>query len=265
MKKHVLAVLALIVFLAALDAAMFFLFSYQENYYVFSDSVTILFSAIAAVAAFYAFRYHGIGSLQGKALLYLFTGLLVWAVAEIVWALQEIVLDIGSPLVSAADLFYYAAYIPLIIGFYYIWRITSSSDHGKKRFFLLTAVSLLALFVGYFSVFPIASDPEMSIAEKIVTVGYPVLDIFIVSFGIAIISMMLMSRISVSWGIIVIGFLLSTGGDILYAVVPEMYISGGYLDLLWQISYLTMAIGFLYYTISIDSFKPANKPGRGHC
>lgn len=265
MRKTELCLVAIFLVIL-LDVLLFAYFSQSPIFYLYSLSATVVFSFIAALTAFFAFRLHGIESIQGKAFFCMFLGSIFWFVAESVWLVLELLYNEAVPIVSLADPFYYAGYLLFLLGFYYIWKASRSSNTFMLGCVVFLAAMLLMFITSFGYLYENMSSPDVNTLEKLTTTGYAFLDFVIISSGICVIMIMKRNNISLSWTIIISGFMFSAFGDVLYAQFPTFYEAGNYLDLLWHISYILTAAGYIVYYFTVNEMVslPLKRYGEKH-
>lgn len=242
-RTYIAACISILLFLAD-----FLLYVYQplgEEFYIVGDSTIILFSFLAIVSGFYAYRPHGFKSTQGKALLFITLGVIFWFLGETTWGIYEVVLGIEAPVASVADIFWLIGYPFFLIGSYFLCRL-ALVPLGKKKYVLAVIIIAVCSFMLYLA-FPTFLDIEMSLAEKLSTAGYVVGDMLLLVAMAFAVSYLWGGKFTKPWSVILIAILLSAIADIYYMNFIDVYETGNMIDLLWDVDYILMTFGFFYH------------------
>ncbi len=231
------------------NLAIFYYGPAMENFYIIADYWVMILALLAAASGFFAYRMHGLGSVQGKALFLIATGTLFWALGELAWGSYEIFLGMEKPVASIADVFWFIGYGFFFWGLFFITRL-SAAPLGRKKLALVPLVILICSVMIYIS-FPTITDAGMALIEKTATAGYVLGDmLLLVSLAITI-TYLLGSKLIKPWSIIFIGLILSTLADIFYTYFIGSYETGNLIDILWNVDYILMGFGFFYYRETI--------------
>lgn len=221
-----------------------------EQFYIIANLFVILFSFLAFVSGAYAFKFHGLKSIQGKALFFITIGVLFWFLGETTWGLYEIAFGIRSPIASIADLFWLIGYPIFLLGLCYVCKITSIRISKTKLVILLALIIFLLTFMTYL-IKPILINNEMSFAEKTITAGYVISDTILLIALLVSITYLLGGKIAKVWFIILLAIIMATVADIYYMNFLESYETGNLIDLFWNFDYILLAFGFLYHRESV--------------
>ncbi len=237
------AVFAFFLFLANV-----ILYVYQplgENFYIIGDSLVAALALMAALVGFYAFRLHGFRSSQGKALFFVATGAFFWFLGEFTWGIYEIVLAVEAPVGSTADVFWFIGYPMFLLGFYYIFRISSTTPNRKRLAILVPAVVIVFSLMVYLALPTLAAS--ISVEEKMATAGYVIGDAFVLAGLMFTIACLWGSRFAKPWSIIFLSMAALTIADTFYSSFFSVYETGNLIDVLWNTGYIFLAFGFVYY------------------
>ncbi len=213
----------------------------------FSDAITPIeaFAAFATAAILYnAHRVEkGIGVTRAYAAYSL--GMLFWLIAECTWTLYALVFRIEIPFPSMADVFWLLGYFPLLVALLLqAWPFRDAFVPWKRvaiavGMFLMTITILAATIPPFFA----ENAGEVALA---VSVAYPVLDALLLSVAIPV---FLLFRKGSYWRptlFILLGIMLQLFGDLAFAqsYLRGLYYPGSPIDLVFDYSYLTLALGF---------------------
>jgi len=242
-KLHALAFAFFAVFLAS--SALYILQPLGGSFFIIGDSSVIVFAFLSVLCGYYAYRLHGFSSMYGKALIFITIGLFMWFMGETTWGIYEIALGIEAPPVSLADVFWLLGYPLLFAGFYVVWR-TSSFPESKKTRGFASALLLVLLLIMVWLVAPIWAAQDAGLLEKAVISGYVIGDVLLLMMLSVSLICLSNSRFMKPWSIVFFGLFLSSLADIYYMNFYDVYSTGSLIDILWNLSYLMLAYGFLY-------------------
>jgi len=236
-----------------------------EDFYIISDWVIVIYSLAAVTVGFYAFRLHGMKSIQGKALFFMIVGGVFWLLGEFFWAYQEVNLGIEIPTPSIADLFWFIGYPLFGMGLYHVWKITRAPVTKSRKYIISMTLVIILMIAGAYGAYPTITDPEMTLLEKGITLGYIVVDFILIVGAVIIILSFWGGKLVRPWLVILLSIIVSTFADIMYAQVASLYESGSFFGILWDIDYILAAFGFFYYRQTMKdvmvSMKSAKKRG----
>ena len=232
-------------------ASLFVLKPMGDSFFIVADLLVASYAFVAFVFGVRAYRLHGFRNLQGKALLFLSLGLFFWFLAESAWLVYEGVLGISSPGASAADILWFAGYPLFFIGICLERRIAGALERNKRLLAMLAIVLAFCALYALVAV-PVFLDAETTWIEKTVSLGYVMMDILLLTGGLAVIISFGDSRMARQWVAITSAIILFSIADIAYAYLGASYETGNWIDLLWDFDYLLMAYGFFYYRHSVQ-------------
>jgi hypothetical protein len=180
--------------------------------------------------------------------LFIGLGVLAFALGNVGWTLYSV--QGLEPFPSLADVGYSLLYPLAAFG---IWTALLSF---RRMFDIKTplvagaVIALVATVTLYFTLFQtIAADTETSVLGKVLSIGYPIGDMWLLllpAIGIAIVaSRMAGGRIAWPWYATCVGLVLISAADTLYAVQSwnGTYQSGSYVDIFWCIGFTAIAVG----------------------
>jgi hypothetical protein len=230
-----------------LISVLFYIFQpLGEQFYIISDLTVIIFSFLAFVFGLYTYKFYGFGSVKGKALLFLTLGVFFWFLGETTWGIYEIVLGVKEPIASIADMFWLIGYPLFLMGFYYVWKIASTSISKKRLMILSVSIIAVCSFMAYITT-PILTDTEMSFAGKISTAGYVIGDMLILIALMIAVTYLFGGKFAKGWSIILLSVFMMSAADIYYMNFLEVYETGSLIDIFWNLSYILLAFGFFYH------------------
>ncbi len=213
------------------------------------DITTIIISGLCALMLLAAVKCFNAWDSAKFTWLMLLLGSLLFCVAECIYFYLEVILkynaDALSP--SAADIFYFGAYLFFIAGLliFIIQYIRSGFPLGTWLRYLIPAVILIAIIAGavYGTILRIIiGDKETELLAKLVYSYYPVSDMIVIFCSLIVIYLTaLLGKGSLSrpWRMITLGFIIMAVADITYAYLDwrGLYETGNLIDILWLVSY----------------------------
>lgn len=203
--------------------ASFIRIHFGDDWKILPDIVYILAPLLATVLGFWAVKIFGFNK-QGMPVFFLTLGMASYLVAEILFIVIDNFFDIPTT-PSIADFFYILAYPLFFIGL--IEKILSEGvgfSFKKNFIFILLALIFIVLF-SYFSVYS-AFDPESNFWQNVILISYGIGDIIL---SICCLFILIITyeyeggRMSYSWLIINISFLITLVSDLFYAIYPDQY------------------------------------------
>lgn len=215
-----------------------------------TNTGAVLWAAIAVLTAFLNYR-HGETSEKNTIWLLIAGGMALWLLGEATWLIYETGLGIETPYPSIADLFWLAGYIPLTTAF--VLMVKTFSRLTMKR---AAAYTLLGLALGCL-VWLTTGEAMLgaeSTAELVTNLAYPLADTFLLSIGVSILAMFAYAPLVSAWRWIAGGLLLMGISDVaftwvvahgLYYTAAGTLLTGLGVDMVYQMAYFLLAIGFL--------------------
>ncbi|EKE01567.1 MAG: hypothetical protein ACD_21C00103G0001 [uncultured bacterium] len=216
-------------------------------------AVYVIAPAIAVLGGLLTVKEYGWKSTAGRIFLIITLGLACWLIGEGLWTYYDLVLKI-DPFPSVADWFYFIAYIPLSIGLLWQYKFLHKTAHtplGYTQRLLLTMVAVLLSGIAlYFGVFK-SIQPEHTLFENVVAMGYGVADVILVLVGLVITIVTIEMRggkFASAWWWFLFGIFCTFIADIAFAMyTPQYEIAAGFykpaLDTIWIVGYLSMGYG----------------------
>lgn len=232
-----------------------FFYTYQplgENFYIISDIIPISLSFLAFILGFYAYKFYGSDSFQGKAFLSLSVGIFFWFLGETTWGIYEIFLGIKSPVASLADAFWLFGYPFFFLGFYYIWK-TAKAKIKKIKLVSLVFLSFLILIFLFYLIKENLINPEISLSEKISTESYVIGDMLLLISIIFVTANLFETKTFRAYSLIILGIISMSIADVYYMKFLEVYATGNLIDIWWDLSYILIALGFFSHRESMKN------------
>lgn len=213
----------------------------------------VIFAAVGAlIFLIVANRFGWLRMKPGQIAIVISIGLVFWALAESLWLAYESVGE--DPFPSFADVFYLAAYIPFALALVFNIR-TIHVKFTKPILIMWVALCIAALAgVTWAAIIPIAQN--WTGLESIISLAYPVADFVIIALALVILLKFRSGEIAKPWGLLVIGFILQTIGDIWFAYAEN---TGTYappftpyhpLDLVLTLGYLAILSSGLLFILT---------------
>jgi len=92
----------------------------------------------------------------------------------------------------------------------------------------------------------------MSIGEKISTAGYVIGDVVLLDALAITIIYLAGKEFSKMWTMILLGMFIITIADAVYPYILDIYRTGNLIDLLWDLGYIVLALGFFRYWVKYE-------------
>lgn len=223
----------------------------QDSEYYWWIAYMFYLSAPTAAAAFVLFltRLYGLRSVEGKVWGMLGLGLLLWCMGEWLWFYYVQIAE-TDPFPSLADYLYIAGYAPLLVGVCLKARESVAKITSKGASLIASSVLLASAIIAAFVVIPIMDAGDYGPAEKAISLTYPLLDVVLLTFALAIVSAFWdMRESSAGWILFSFGIVVTTAADIMFSALDWKGIYYAQMDLLWVIAYLLFLTGAAYQHI----------------
>jgi hypothetical protein len=172
-------------------------------------------------------------------------GIGFWLLAECTWSLYVLAFRIEIPYPSIADLFWLVGYIPLLMALLLqAWPFRELLV-SKKQLALTLGMFVLAFLILIATIPPLLGQDQDLVALG-VSVAYPLLDTLLLTVAIPI---FLVFRKGSYWRpllFVTFGIILQLFGDLAFnqAFFSSAYYAGSAIDLIFDMSYLMLALGF---------------------
>jgi len=207
-----------------------------------ANIITTVLPFIVVVLGVLLVKKLGTRSLQGKAVLFLTTGMFCYTIGEILWIIYKEVV------VSLADIAYLLSYPFWMIGVFYGIRMASPDifrDKKKIITLILVTIGVAALYM-YF--FPVSWEADVSLIENLITTGYIIADILLIIPLIFLCYSLITGSLSLGWSLICLGVIATLIADLWYARNYELYEAGYYMiDLVWYLMYFFFIYAFVHF------------------
>jgi hypothetical protein len=233
------------------NVVIYFFFQDNENFTNVTRLTYCLVPALSSAVIFTVYSFYGKQSLEGKIWLYIFLGMLLWTIGEIMWVYYD--LSGQDPFPSLADVVFIAAYIPIIYGVVTKARYTRVRKKKRNDSIILLILALIIIPTIVYVGRPIMTDNYYDSTSKFVSLLYPMLDILLLAFALFI-ALYWGPTVSRGWYILAAAMIFMTVVDIIYASLEWNGIWISNLDLLWVASYALFGLGALYQKKYHESF-----------
>ena len=232
------------------------------------DFIAFLFAAIApvyaliaAVTVYVGWHSSNPGEVSRQIWGWLFLGLAMWAIAEVLWLYFTIAYQQETPFPSPADLFWVVGTFPLFMAFILRFR-SFKIDLNQQQMFTLTIANVVFLiFIATF-ILPqifVNADPARWL-ETVINLFYAITDLFMFGLSLGIMMNLQRGRLSTVWGLILWSNIIRSIADTFFAYVSwnqatlpqNVYNTLNYLyNIPYLSSYLLIALGMLVYRLLI--------------
>jgi hypothetical protein len=236
--------IAVLVFLAAPTSALV---------KIVSDGFPLLLSICGALFSYALLRRQVKTRLGTRIWGAMTLGLVLWALGEAIWTYYELVLQQETPYPSLADVLWTIGYIPLILSIAFQFLSLRSSVSSSSKFLIAVVLAVMIGLILWLVVAPILTDPEAgSPVEVFFSLAYPIGDIILISFGVALVAAFLGGKLALSWGAIAAGIILLSIADLLFSYGSwnglyypdgELNFLSGLFDTLYISAYVVWTIG----------------------
>ena len=200
------------------------------------------------------FRWGGIRSIIGRAVLCLSAGIFTWGVGNLIFAYYNLILYIPVPYPSPADISFFLIYPFSILGIIYLFRATGASfalrnAYGKSAFLLIPFFSGLT---SYYLLFIVARGGKITyegdFLKLFLDIAFPVGSAVVVMLAAVVYGLSLrflggLFRMPII--LILIGFISNYFADFLfsYTTTTGSYFVGMWVDLFYPTAFLFISLG----------------------
>jgi hypothetical protein len=230
--------------------------------------------ALAVIGGLFALSRFGFRGSRSITLIFLTAGAAYLFFGEVLFDYYQYVLQI-NPFPSAADAFYLLSYPLFLLGFFnevMASKVSWRKVPAKKIFAILGMAVVLIGIVGYFGVYK-AYDSAETLFTNIIAMSYGVGDILLIFANLLVLLLAWEFRggsLSRVWIILFLGFVVTLGGDVLYAIYTDQYESvvwfyKSLIDTFFMGGYLLFAYALFSFGASImDAFKQVKNFQKGN-
>jgi PAS domain S-box-containing protein len=173
-------------------------------------------------------------------------GQLLSAMGNFSYDYDELVRHVTPPYPGASDALYLAAYPVMAAGLLLLVR---SRNPGRDRANVMDAAIVttgLAILSWVFLMRPYANDASLSVAEKIVSIAYPLMDVFLL---FVIVRLVVGAGLRVpAYRLLALSFVSMLVADTVYAkmVLDGTYVDGKPVDLGWLLGFVFFGVAALH-------------------
>ncbi len=224
---------------------------------IISDLLPVVCAALSIMGVASVINYLKTFDITKKVWLLMLIGLVFNFIAELLYFVFEVIqqrnMDDFFP--SYADPFWIIGFVFFFVSIIsmIIYYLRSGMPHGKTQIHLIIIFStiVLAILVTNFLLLPIARDPETSLAQKAVSLFYPITDISVVCLSLIvmyIVNQFSNRLFSMPWILIALGYLFFTASDLIYSYLSwqDDYSAGNFFDIGWNAGYLLIGLAGIY-------------------
>ncbi len=222
---------------------------------VFSDLSLI---AGSGLAAWVSFRRAGRETTWSSGWRWIGVACLTWCLGAVAWAYFGVTRNHEYPFPSVADAGFIGYLVPALIG---LWILRSPQSRRISRVHSVldaAVISSAILFVSWAAVLgPLYNSPVSGWLERVVGLGYPIVDVTVLSVVLAI-GMRQPAGARLQWALLVGGFssLAITDSIYTYRVLTGVYENGHLFDVGWTVAFLLIALA------AATPSSPLNSPER---
>ncbi|OQA22190.1 MAG: hypothetical protein BWY63_00943 [Chloroflexi bacterium ADurb.Bin360] len=196
------------------------------------------------------------------------TGWTMWAIAEVWWAISSFSSQ-ELPYPSWADLFWLAAYIPMVYALWGRFRSIPRVTNAAQKAALWVLLAVVLGFTIAFIFLPILLERDWSVPlETAFNFAYPLADTILLILVLRLLFNYQQGMYGQAWRWIAVGFVLCTFSDLLfvYATRTEIYypeqqvnfLSSVGIDVPYILSYLLYVIGLLRFKEVLGTYQAVN-------
>ena len=172
-------------------------------------------------------------------------GIGFWLVAECTWSLYVLAFHVDIPFPSLADLFWLVGYVPLLMALLLQAWPFRELFASRKQLALSLGMFVLAFLILILTIPPLFQQGQDPAALG-VSVAYPLLDTLLLAIAIPV---FLIFRKGSYWRpllFVMVGIMLQLVGDLAFnqTFFNGTYFPGSPTDLIFDSSYLMLALGF---------------------
>lgn len=201
-----------------------------------------LAAAVTLSFAMVARQFEFLSTKQGISMTLIAVGFALWTAAEGTWLYYYIIEQ--DPFPSIADAFWIVGYLAFIAA------LTVNARNIRKRFnasllaiWIILSIAMAVIVIGL-DVLPLLSE-ELTI-DIIITIIYPIEDILVIIPALVIVLKFRSGEVAKPWGVLVLGFILTAVGDILYSFAEN----AGIYESPYSLVDLFLSLGYLACLIS---------------
>jgi len=226
---------------------------------IISDAASIVCSSIASVFFIRTWLSTSESEIAKRIWGLAALGIVLWTLAEIIWGFYEVVLGRAIPYPSIADLFWLGGYVPLYLALSTGYRTFQARTSRQQMLAIALSILIFSAASIIFVIVPtLRSFDPAKLPESLTNVAYPLADSALVILTLIIIFALEKGRFAFTWQLFGIGLIFSAIGDLTfsYATWNELYYPGnqlnflsGFIDTLFNISYLTLGMAAYSYRL----------------
>lgn len=195
---------------------------------------------IVSLVGFLSVKQIGLDNFLGKSILLLSLSIMFWSLGGTLWPLFP------QLEFSPSDGLWYLGYLLMYVGLSFAIQGSYKSFFEKKIKIFYSFLAIILFFFLYLRFFPISWDSTASDTQNLVTVGYILLDLFMIIPTILLFFSKWGKDLNMSWIIISFSLVINLLSDVLYNVFYDSTFMVGLIELTWFICYLAYPFAFLH-------------------
>jgi len=178
-------------------------------------------------------------------------GIVAYVLGDLIWMYYEIGRGVLAPYPGLADFFYGPAmYAPLAVATWSALLSLRRLEDSLKPLLIAGSVTVFAALALWSTVLMrIAESPDVAMSEKVVSLGYPLADVFVLLFPTLALIVVLADiggvPLARPWYSIATAMLVLAASDAAYSYlqVHDVYVTGSLLDTGWLIAFGMIVVG----------------------
>jgi diguanylate cyclase (GGDEF)-like protein len=190
--------------------------------------------------------------------------------AELVWSYYELILKTEVSFPSFADMIYLLAMLFQIIAV--LVKLNEDRNKNNVKFFrfifdILIIMTVAITLSWYFIIQPVLDREGILSIFVLVYVGYPILDLLLLSGMSSLIFSSKLNRVLPKKILFLIllsfGILIIADTAYMIEVTLNTYSFGNLIDPLWSLTFLLLGAASFLFVVEKDSYEPINSTGSG--
>jgi hypothetical protein len=228
----------------------------SENFEFYTAIFTTVWALISTIIFSIVMKDFTFANPSGKVWAWLGLGVLFFFLGEFCWTLF---IGMGiDPFPSIADIFYIIGYPFLYIGLISQLRLNKVEILPKEKSVTILVSAIVLTISSVIMIVPVYQSfvaEEITLAEMVITIIYPILDIVLTPFAVIIFFKFKGGEFGKSWLLISIGFIIMIAADLLFGWGYYLEIDNVFFlfDHFYNLSYFLLAIGAYQIHSSLKS------------
>lgn len=226
----------------------------------YSNIITLLSSALASVLCFWTARVFNVYDQNRKAWNFIGIAALIWSFGQLLLGFYEGLIPMNEfrmkLLNNVSDTFFMVSIIVAIIGFVHLGnslKIKIPAYSWVLGIAMFLGAAIFSAITNWSVFFPAKPENILPIDRLIFAVLYASLYPVLLGFAVTMVSIIFTGMLGRPWIFVLVGFITYSIGEIIWTFMTtnELYVYGGYYDLLWLLGFMLIGIGAIvnYYMI----------------